>query len=75
MITKGVILDCADKHRLGIKEYSFEIFENRERISMFSKYTAFNEKGLNFYIEDGELINKCDFIALRDFLNEIIEKY
>ena len=72
MITKGVILDCAERHRLGINEVDIEEHPKMSVFSISSGFTAF--KRLRFFIEDGKLKNKCYLIALRDFLNEIIEK-
>ena len=64
MITKGVILDCAEKHELGI----FEVPSTDEEFNFFSFYTN------TIYLQDGKIANKRNLIALRDFLNEILEK-
>ena len=71
MITKGVILDCAERHKLGINEVEFDEQPKMCVFSISSGFTAF--KRLRFFIKDGEISNKCDLIALRYFLNEIIE--
>ena len=71
---KGFLIDKANEHILGVIKIHFDDFEKGEIMTFESRFTAFEKLRFFFDKETKDLTNKCDLIALRDFLNDILKE-
>lgn len=71
---KGFLIDKSNEHNLSIIKVHFDNFEKVEIMTLESSLTAFEKIRFFFDKEKKDMLNKCDLIALRDFLNDILKE-
>lgn len=70
---KDFLIDKSNEHKLGVIKVSFQNSEKSEMMTLESSVVSFEK--IRFFIdkETKDIRNKCDLIALRDFLNDILQ--